>query len=178
MNTVAFTVAKQVRTPRPAARALNVDLSYAPLPGGPKWGVASVLGAGTEAGALVESWQTLRLAPEEPRAWADFLDNLEEGEVALTRSHAERVRSVWRDLRKALGPHLALPLAEPGEDGALKLSWSSKEVYADLELHPDGSQEWFWRDRRRDVYGGSTQPTHGSLDTRLLDAIARVAPAR
>lgn len=104
----------------------------------------------------------------EPAEWTSFLAALEAPPVGLSRHHARYVRQAWAELRNAVGPSLPLPLAEPGEDGALKLAWSTPNFYAELEVLADGTHEWFVRDRVRDVHDGSRSAEAGSLPRPFL----------
>jgi hypothetical protein len=56
-------------------------------------------------------------------------------------------------------PDLPMPHIEPLEDGTVRLSWSSRFAYAELELNPETGNEWFVRSPFE--YANSDKPLHG-----------------
>lgn len=170
-----FTVARNVANLGQTAPPLYASYTYGLNPmRHDLWPVSQVVGAGPEAKQLVDIWETLGLGHHEPLEWSEFLHGLEGGSVGLSSHHAERVREVWRELRAAIGPRLPLPQATSRDDGQIAFAWSRPEIYAEIEIHPDRTYEWFARDRTRDRHDGSSEPQVGALDERLLKLLAKV----
>jgi hypothetical protein len=116
--------------------------------------------------------------PPDAIAWATFLDRLCAPPVGLSEAHADAVRLRWRQLKSRVGATVTPPQVEGGDDGQVKLAWSRDHFYANLEIYPDNSVEWFFRDRLRNEHFGSTEGDRGPiaerLVTKLREALARV----
>jgi hypothetical protein len=66
-----------------------------------------------------------------------------EGEISPQLS-----RAAWNaleDIRDIVGPNLEVPDAIPGVDGKLFYTWKRGNHYLELEMLPDGSGEFFYR---------------------------------
>jgi hypothetical protein len=66
-----------------------------------------------------------------------------EGEISPQLS-----RAAWNaleDIRDVVGPNLEVPDAIPGVDGKLFCTWKRGDHYLELEMLPDGSGEFFYR---------------------------------
>jgi hypothetical protein len=62
----------------------------------------------------------------------------------------ELARAAWDVLavmRNVVGPDLEIPDAIPGVDGKLFYTWKRDDQYFELEMLPDGTGEFFFRDR-------------------------------
>jgi hypothetical protein len=136
-------------------------------------------GVSREAKELRGMWDLLVSGdPPDAIAWATFLDRLCAPPVGLSEAHADAVRLRWRQLKSRVGATVTPPQVEGGDDGQVKLAWSRDHFYANLEIYPDNSVEWFFRDRLRNEHFGSTEGDRGPiaerLVTKLREALARV----
>lgn len=68
--------------------------------------------------------------------------------------HVGFVLERWREMVAQAAPDE--PTVEITAAGAVKFSWNSKRYYADLDIHPDNSIEWYWRDRDANASDGTT----------------------
>ena len=95
--------------------------------------------------------------------WNNYLANLNKPPVNLSFSFAEKVKLVWQNLCQQVGKQLRPPVADHyGELGFL-FSWNSEKYCIEIAIEPDGTFEWFYRDRVSGAY-------YGSNDERLSDA--------
>lgn len=78
--------------------------------------------------------------------WKDFLHGLEKPTGRFDVKHVNAVRDLWRTLSFRLGIGLPVPLTQT-TDEAIQLAWENGRHYFDVEIYPDGSLEWFYRDR-------------------------------
>ena len=53
----------------------------------------------------------------------------------------------WNDLKAASGNLLPVPDASPGPDDQVLYTWNNGEHYLELEVFPEGSAEFFYRNR-------------------------------
>lgn len=106
--------------------------------------------------------------PTELQEWLEFLDGLEGPKIRLSRDHADRVKAVWCELRAVVGIQLSLPQVTSRDDGQIVFAWSYPNIYVEIEIHSNGTYEWFAKDRLLDLYDGSSKPHHGALDESLL----------
>jgi len=89
----------------------------------------------------------LALSIEEAYArWKSLLFNLDE-KVAVESIQDETVRLIWQSLEDRYKSILPLPVAEKEETGTFRLSWSLPDWYATIEVHTDGSWEWYAANR-------------------------------
>lgn len=98
--------------------------------------------------------------------------------IRLAAARILYVLVVFGHIRGAVGDRLAFPSIEQGqEEGAVALIWSRGHFYAEVELHADGTHEWFFRDRTHDTHDGSDGPARGLIAPRfcelLKEAVAR-----
>lgn len=91
-------------------------------------------------------WKTLSPEAERRLALHDYLD-----EVAsagdISKETAERAWEAWLHLNSKTGGCLPVPDAAPGPNGELLLVWDRGELHLELEIMPDGSPEFFSRNR-------------------------------
>lgn len=83
-------------------------------------------------------------------SWSRFVDSL-----AVPSSHKEAIRRVRAQIGMAKDP-----LTQPTVDGAVQLCWDSGTRVFDVDVFPDGTLEWFFRDRK-------TKEIAGTDDTRV-----------
>lgn len=93
-------------------------------------------------------------------AWAAYLDRLPD------RQLAKSVVAFWREA-KPLGP-LPVPTAIPFE-GSMHLAWDHGQHHLDVDLFPDGTFEWFYRNRSTNELDGTDE----SRATGMPEAFAR-----
>jgi hypothetical protein len=84
-----------------------------------------------------------------------------EGEIS--RQLAQAAWDILVDMLDTIGPDLEIPDAIPGVDGKLFYTWKQDGEYLELEMLPDGTGEFFFRD-------GKTGDTW-SEDFRLGDSL-------
>jgi hypothetical protein len=74
------------------------------------------------------------------------------------RDRAEAVSTFWLSARQATGSLLLPPpTALPSEDGSTHLVWGGDRHHLSVDLYPDGSFEWFYRDRLTDAFDGTDE---------------------
>jgi hypothetical protein len=100
--------------------------------------------------------------------WSQFLDSLTFPSGPLAPEHVGEVRKIWTVLLDQLGFRLRLPMTQLTPDGAIQLSWDSGRHYVDIDIHPDGSLAWFYRDRTTGALDGTEEDTLISLPNDLL----------
>ncbi len=99
------------------------------------------------------------------------LASLEREPAQLNPSHAKKVRQVWREMLVAVGPRLPLPRLDAGDEGEVRIAWSTDTAYSSLEVHPDGSLTWFVRDHSLGTFQGSGEPYRGGVPRSFLEFI-------
>jgi hypothetical protein len=67
-----------------------------------------------------------------------------EGEISRQLSQA--AWDVLTDMLEVVGPELEIPDAIAGVDGKLFYTWKRDDQYLELEMLPDGTGEFFFRD--------------------------------
>jgi len=88
-------------------------------------------------------------------AWKTYLEGMVQSQE-ITQEHLVGVIHVWEDLNLRLGSPVRVPFTGLTEKGAVQLAWSkTNDHYADIEVHPNGMVEWFYRDRDTTKYDGS-----------------------
>lgn len=105
------------------------------------------------------------------------LESLTAGPVGLDPAHARAVREIWHELELGVGPRLPVPTLAPEDEGAVALSWSTADYYAEVVVHPDGRHEWFLRNHRTGEFDGSTAPQLGGVSHRFHGLLSSVLAA-
>lgn len=89
-----------------------------------------------------------------------------------TTDRATIALATW-EMLSARVPGLPLPCVSlDAEDGAIQLSWLVGDVVVEIDAFPDGTFQWFTRDRAADVHDGSEDP--GALPDAAIDALRRL----
>lgn len=86
--------------------------------------------------------------------WFEYLAQMSD-RGRLTTQLMTQVRSIWAELNERLGRRLPLPITTPTDEGTVQLAWNTKTQYVDIEVYPDGSIEWFYRNRTTDEVDGT-----------------------
>lgn len=105
-----------------------------------------------------------RLSPEAGRILAlrDYLDeSARSGDVS--RETADGVWEAWLRLKSQMDGCLPVPDAAPGPNGELLLAWDRGELHLELEFMPDGSAEFFSRNRTTGALWGEEYQFDGPL---------------
>jgi hypothetical protein len=91
--------------------------------------------------------------------WFEFLDSLKaRAEIGMvTQAQRTKLLAVWD---RALGrqPSLRRPAVGMSDDGSLRVSWSFADLPGrvfTLDLHRDGSVDWFYRDQSSGLVTGT-----------------------
>lgn len=82
-------------------------------------------------------------SPEE--RWMSYIRSLAHRELA-TVGVAVATEHLWRRLRTAV-PTITRPNASPTDELGLSMSWNRDRHYLEIEVHPSGEYDWFYRDR-------------------------------
>jgi hypothetical protein len=106
------------------------------------------------------------------RAHRDWLYKVATGpDAVIAPEMAHRAWRAWCQAWSASGFRLPVPDACPGPDGELIYVWDRGRYHLELELIPDGPDEFFYRDRER--IAGADRDPDGPLPAAALDLIAR-----
>ena len=102
------------------------------------------------------------------RPWRLYVESLKQpaGEFAPTHVHA--VLRFWMAARKALGDVVTLPLTQPTNDGAIQLAWERGPHYFQVDVYPDSTVEWFYRNRATNELDGTDDERVTGLAQPLL----------
>jgi len=77
--------------------------------------------------------------------WLSYIRSLAQRELA-TAGVAVATEHLWRQLRTAV-PTITRPNASPTDELGLSMSWNRDRHYLEIEVHPSGEYDWFYRDR-------------------------------
>jgi len=111
------------------------------------------------------------LLDQEWDGWTQFLDSLLAPSGPLTSAHVGEVRKIWTDLWDQIGFRLRVPMTQITSDGAVQLSWDSGRHYLDIDVYPDGSLAWFYRDRTTGELNGTEDNTLRTLTNDLVNRL-------
>ena len=117
----------------------------------------------------------------EAARWHAYLTRLGQQEADGTISMAQRraFLTLWeRGLDRQ--PTLRRPTVGPSSAGHLQASWSYVDVpdrVFTIELHPDGSLEWFYRDRAQSLVLGTDDVPVAELPDEAIRLLAEGFPA-
>jgi len=85
--------------------------------------------------------------------WLEFLDQLQ-GQNLATPEHIHKVLGVWNEIRAHFQKEVLPPFTQMTGEGAVQLAWSSPKQIFDVEIFPDNTVLWFYRNREtREVAG-------------------------
>ena len=93
----------------------------------------------------------------------------------ITMSHGESARSIWLQLWIRLGARLASPLTQLTAEGAVQIAWGQGRHYLDVDIYPDGTMGWFYKDRERGRTAGTEDERVDEIPAALLEKLHVVA---
>ncbi|MFO0734816.1 MAG: hypothetical protein U0270_03015 [Labilithrix sp.] len=96
------------------------------------------------------NWRYLQRQLENgPRAaWRSFLQDLE-SRLGISADMASKVRRSWDSLASLVDAELPLPMGDMTSDNErFQFAWSYRSVLVEVEVHADGTVEWFGKDRK------------------------------
>ena len=103
-------------------------------------------------------------SPEE--RWMSYIRSLAHRELA-TAGVAVATEQLWRQLRTAV-PTITRPNASPTDELGLSMSWNRDRHYLEIEVHPSGEYDWFYRDRTDRLSGRQrAQPVEAAPTDKL-----------
>jgi hypothetical protein len=88
------------------------------------------------------------------RSWLAFLDALGTPDGSATPAQADLVRSFWKRLLAEAGDSVAAPTTAGRSDEGFVLVWDRSEHHLDVDLLDEGSLEWFYSNRRTELFEG------------------------
>ena len=91
-------------------------------------------------------------SPARDADWLDYLRSLP-AKGAISYVAENTAEKIWRKLRP-LANNVSVPDAAVTNDGGLFMSWDRGAHHLEIELHPNGRYEWFYRNRSTDNFGG------------------------
>jgi hypothetical protein len=98
-----------------------------------------------------------------------------EGEI--TSRLAQAAADVLAEMLDVVGPDLEIPDAIPGVDGKLFYTWKRDDQYLELEMLPDGTGEFFFRDGKTgDIWSEDFRLGH-VLPASAIDRLRLFQPA-
>ncbi len=78
----------------------------------------------------------------------------------------------WKELSDKTKWNLKSPRVDLTDEDVLRFAWSTDSIYAEIEIHEDGSREWFCRNRITSEYFGSSGPEKSELNIELIKMIS------
>lgn len=109
--------------------------------------------------------------------WNAYLTQL----VAEDAFSEEHMRAV-KEFRQVISNHMSassahrLPTqAGPTPDGALQLTWNSKEHYLEVDIQANGVFDWFYRNRNTGDYEGDENCSIRNPSQNIIRHIANIA---
>jgi hypothetical protein len=108
--------------------------------------------------------------------WERFLDRLPDEDVGITEEHVQRVREFWYAVEQRVDVTLPLPVTQPIASGAIQLAWNRGVYCVEVDVFPDGSFEWFFRDRRKGSIDGSNDRVTG-MPKKFVERVRLLARA-
>lgn len=88
-------------------------------------------------------------------------ESLEQRWNAFLEKHP-LVLPTWQELNTTALPTVYL------EAGRYRLYFNIQNCIVEIEIHPDRSREWFWRNRKMGDFGGTEGETRDPLDDQVL----------
>ena len=105
-----------------------------------------------------------KLTPEQALKYLPLLKSLENTEFPTPPT----LPAVYVQL----GPVCMKASHESLPDHSVIIKWSSRDAYAEIQVHQSGLFEWFLRDRVMDSHDGSTEAVSGLIPAVLLEFVA------
>lgn len=101
--------------------------------------------------------------------WRSFVSGL-----PITSAHLAAVIHLWDALILRLAPSpWPLPLTQMTATGNVQLAWDTGRHYVEVDILPDGTQEWFYRDRKTNVLDGTDEPEAG-VSSMFVDKVRKI----
>jgi hypothetical protein len=88
-------------------------------------------------------WSDARKANE----WRGYL-------AGLSGPNAILARDLWSKVCASAVVHVPVPHAGPLPDGGFQFVWDNEPHHLEVDILPDGSMEWFYRNRKTDEFDG------------------------
>lgn len=105
--------------------------------------------------------------------WHMYLDTLPQRGLT-SREVADAARGIWTTIHR-VAPEVPPPDASPTNCKGLLMSWdASGRFHLEIEILPDTSYEWFYRERATDVSDGGEEATFDELPEALVARLRRV----
>ena len=102
-------------------------------------------------------------------AWRAHLDRMTD------RTLSAAIGAFWINAQQAVGT-LPVPMAIPSEDGSMHLAWDRDEHHLDVDLHGDGTYEWFYSNRITDELDGTDEDRVSGMPADLASRFRIIAP--
>lgn len=107
--------------------------------------------------------------------WYTYVDTLSHRGLT-SKEVADAARNVWRAIR-SIAPTIPPPDASPTNSRGLLMSWdASGRFHLEIEILPDTSYEWFYRERAADVSDGGEEANVDVLPEALVARLLNVKP--
>jgi hypothetical protein len=81
------------------------------------------------------------------RGWLSYLESLKHPRGEMSTVHVDAVRWLWKMLSREIGMGIRPPLTQVTGDDVIQLAWETGQLYFDIDVFPDGTLAWFFRDR-------------------------------
>jgi len=95
--------------------------------------------------------------------WKHYLSVISEGSGIFSAEHVGHIKAVC-DALSAYGDPTQ---AGPTTDGWMELVWDNGRHHLDIDVRPDGTCEWFYRDRETGDYAGEESRQIAALVTEI-----------
>ena len=100
-----------------------------------------------------------------------FIGNLRD-KADVSSETASRVWRTWREISVASGRVLRVPDASAGPDDRFIFVWNKGEHHLELEFLPDGTMEFFYKNRASGYLWGEDYKTGETLTQEVLNKLA------
>jgi hypothetical protein len=101
-------------------------------------------------------------------AWRSYLSVFPDRQLA-------RAASTFLERARTVGGALPVPTAIPSGDGSIHLAWDRNEHHLDADIFPDGSFDWFYRNRLTDELDGTADTRATGMSEALAGRLRLVA---
>jgi hypothetical protein len=88
-----------------------------------------------------------------------------------------RAQEIFASLQERVGSHLSAPLQTWDEKGVHTMKWESHRYLIQIEVNPDLSFDWFFRDREGDELDGTDKVTEKNVTRRMVHRFKQLFPA-
>jgi hypothetical protein len=104
-------------------------------------------------------------SPDVEERWQAYVDSLPARNLASS-DVAGACDQLWINLYELVAD-IVPPDAGPTNDGGLLMSWDQKGRHLEIEVYPDTSYEWFFRERTANVTESGTARTVDTISDEL-----------